>query len=536
MQKNKFINAIKYLILPVLLYGILGPLEIYSSNFSEFSLSLKDFFWGFLVLSVVIILIAGVVISILPEKVSNMANTFVFTFAISSYIQGMFLNGKLIQSDGSDMDWSLYKSQFITNTIIWIAIFAICIALHFILKNVWGKISGYISIFISAVQIVTVVTLLITVPKTYNMGYQLDESGQFTVASGNNIIVLVLDRYGNERFEKVLSMYPEIGDCLKDFTYYNNADSRYSNTYPSMPHIMTGIQRDYSLDDVTWLDSIWKEESTVEYYNKLHSNDYKVHLYSPYASTCYGNVENLIGEIDNVKESTVRKDYRLIYALLEKSTMYRYAPYILKPRLEVKSHTYSQMVIYDEPEYKNSEFYKALKNSGLSIDNELNNCLMVHHILGLHNPFEIDENANEIPEQDDNEEVLINVTRGLHVILAEYLNQLKELGVYDNATIIITADHGDYFSGGGLQPIYFIKAPYEVHDDMKTNSAPISHDDFVPTILYFVGEDYSDYGTTIFDWNEGDKRARMIDDHVDSTYYTDRYELYKVSEDNSIDY
>lgn len=28
------------------------------------------------------------------------------------------------------------------------------------------------------------------------------------------------------------------------------------------------------------------------------------------------------------------------------------------------------------------------------------------------------------------------------------------------------------------------------------------------TILYAIGEDYSDFGTTVFDWNEGDSRIR----------------------------
>ena len=30
----------------------------------------------------------------------------------------------------------------------------------------------------------------------------------------------------------------------------------------------------------------------------------------------------------------------------------------------------------------------------------------------------------------------------------------------------------------------------------------------MPTILSVLGEDYSDYGTTVYDWNEGDRRVR----------------------------
>ena len=35
--------------------------------------------------------------------------------------------------------------------------------------------------------------------------------------------------------------------------------------------------------------------------------------------------------------------------------------------------------------------------------------------------------------------------KGIHFIIGEYMAQLKELGIYDNSTIIILSDHGDNF-------------------------------------------------------------------------------------------
>ena len=48
-------------------------------------------------------------------------------------------------------------------------------------------------------------------------------------------------------------------------------------------------------------------------------------------------------------------------------------------------------------------------------------------------------------------------------IMEAYLNELKRLGVYDDATIIITADHGGDWKEE-MQIIYFIKQPGEVHE------------------------------------------------------------------------
>ena len=392
------------------------------------------------------------------------------------------------------------------------------------------------SLFLSLVQLITIVTLLIKVPKFAENGYQLDSKDQFRLSNGDNIIVLVLDRYGNEQFEKVSKEYPEIKECLKDFTYYNNADSRYSNTFPSMTHLMTGIKRDY--DNDKWLDTVWFNERTQNFYELLHNDGYTVHLYSPYAATVYGNVENMKGMIDNICPSKLRKNYKLIYSLLEKATIYRYAPFALKPRFEVRSFVYNEMVTSAEPEYKNSEFYNFLITEKLSIDDSLNNIFIVDHILGMHDPYEIDENANKLDGDDlsASPEVLTSITRGLHVILAEYFDQLKALGIYDDATIIVTADHGDYFNAGGIQPILFVKQKGESHAEYQINSSPVSHEDFQGTIMTFIGEDKTPFGTSIYDWKEGDRRERFIDNHTEGIYYTDRNELYKVIEDNHIVY
>ena len=81
--------------------------------------------------------------------------------------------------------------------------------------------------------------------------------------------------------------------------------------------------------------------------------------------------------------------------------------------------------------------------------------------------------------------------------------------MYNSSTIIITADHGSW-NDGDPQPIYFIKKCNEIHDKMQINSAPISADDFQATILALINQNYSEYGTSIFDWSEGDQRERSV--------------------------
>ena len=58
----------------------------------------------------------------------------------------------------------------------------------------------------------------------------------------------------------------------------------------------------------------------------------------------------------------------------------------------------------------------------------------------------INENAEYVEEA-----TLTQALRGDFKIIKTYIEQLKELGIYDNTTIIVTADHG-YFYGELKQP------------------------------------------------------------------------------------
>ena len=72
-------------------------------------------------------------------------------------------------------------------------------------------------------------------------------------------------------------------------------------------------------------------------------------------------------------------------------------------------------------------------------------------------------------------------SRSLEIIY-DYLNQMRELGIYKNSTIIITTDHG--YSGGGSPldlphgtavPIFIVKPSGLDNQAIQFSEAPISH-------------------------------------------------------------
>ena len=104
------------------------------------------------------------------------------------------------------------------------------------------------------------------------------------------------------------------------------------------------------------------------------------------------------------------------------------------------------------------------------------------------------------------------------MLAAEYINQIKESGSYDDSTIIIMTDHG---TGRNAQPIFFMKEPHETHDVMHENNAPITYEELMPTIVELLGEDYSVFGQSFHEFKQDEVRHRVFYDRTYDTEYPD---------------
>ena len=84
--KKQFAYTISILILPVIMFFVLGPLEIYAGNTRDFGLDLKDFFYGFLLAGILVVFIFGLIVSILPKKLNAVITYFIFSFSFILFI------------------------------------------------------------------------------------------------------------------------------------------------------------------------------------------------------------------------------------------------------------------------------------------------------------------------------------------------------------------------------------------------------------------------------------------------------------------
>ncbi len=524
---------ISFLVIFLGLYMLLicGPIEVYSQNIIDFEFILSDFIYFFIIGTIVGTLVITMVLSIFPSKVYKYILSFVLTLIILSYVQYLFFNNGISTTDGTLINWLERKNSSIIYTTIYVICFVIIYALILKQKNLWNKIVIYISIGLLIVNTAALIANIINIKNTNKtIAYcQLSADNQFNVAKNNNIIIIVLDGVGNQTFENYCDNYPELASCVKDFTYYNNYDSLYMPTMPSVTHILTGYTPNSEINRYQWSTEAWESEKCKNFFDTIHAYNYKFNIYIGSQGYVFCNVNALYGKIDNIKKADAKTNYKLMVPMMVKYSMYRYAPYALKERFEVNPEFYRGCVEYsinDRCIDNNEEFYLKLAESKLQLNADLDNAIIIEHINGMHRHS--DENLS-------NDEYFISSMK----VVDEYISQLKELGKYDDSTIIICSDHGSHTDDMDRQGIFLIKSKGENHKTIKINSAPICSDDFQATIIDIIGCDYSKFGTRITDWNENDRRERttfITSNDLPSglwgyTYYTDRYELMETMKD-----
>ena len=159
---------------------------------------------------------------------------------------------------------------------------------------------------------------------------------------------------------------------------------------------------------------------------------------------------------------------------------------------------------FPAPSYTNVAFYNRLVSQRLSVSPEVKKCFYVNHLEGVHKPWHTSADASFFEEETSEVETM----RGLFTILQEYFNQMKELDVYNDATIIVMADHSS--GQDSLSPMFYLKQKNETHDCTEVNSAPVSYQDFQATILELIGHNNGDFGASFFDWKPGEERCRTV--------------------------
>ena len=509
-KKYGFVERILLLLPPTIFliftFAIYMPSSLFISNIDDFALDYIKIVPLIALVSVAVLVIVYIIGLIIPlKRLFYSYVLLVFSLALGFYIQGNFLNPAFNSLNGKEIAWSEYKINGIISIIAWILVFVVPQVVYAIKENIMSLIVKWGSLFVTAMQLVSLVVLLLTTHKVVSNDFAVTKNGEFELSSKNNTIMFVVDTLDASWFEDMLLPNEEYKKSLKDFTYFDDAVVGGAPTVLGIPTLLTGkIDMDASRDTSEYYKDAYESSSLFADMQKSNCN---VKLFTEFYYLDYCDKNS----VDNLKmeQKYVISSRRGFMECLYKFVSFYAMPQFLKQNFWLYSGEFNQYITLEDNTsnlYKldDAQFYQDFKEKGITTQNDKDTFVM-YHLNGAHSPYVMDENAQAVPSDSIGVDSQI---RGIFKIIKEYMDELKAKGIYDSSTIIITADHGgiDLYSN----PAILVKERNANHDEMVVSDSKITFTNVNNTIASSTLKDSSAYGENVFE--VGDKQ--MVRFHV----------------------
>jgi hypothetical protein len=432
----------------------------------------------------------------------------------------MFLNGDMGILDGNKKTFG--ETKLIVNVVIWLSV-TIDLLVFYHFKSMFAqKAVIVISLWLVMTQVVSLGVLIIQNDTSSKKEMALTTDGILEVSNGDNIIMFVLDTFDERRIDDILEDEEDFLDPLKDFIYYDNATSEFMPTYNSIPFLLTGAEYKEN-DDASYVSYAYSEDSMLE---KLYNSGYDLGVYTEKNFVSEDMISIISNYKDNVKRTCSTYD---LYILMTQCSKYKMSPFVLKNYFIYDTSDVTLLVADENISNVDNDMplYNNLVKNGLTVNEDVDKSFRFIHMKGAHPPYTMSEEFQYTKfdsrrDSDDDysnfyysKERGVSQAKGALKIVYEYISQLKKLERYDDAMIVITADHGyiDSISDadgnivGYSSPILFVKYPNYESDSLSVNNAPVCHSDLINTLEKSAG--YS-VDNTLRDYDENDIRIRFM--------------------------
>ena len=459
---------------------VFAPIEQYMLNQNEMWFNLGDIVPAALLCFAALTALAVCVGMALPPKARRAYTAVVLGLTACLYLQGNFINPDYGELDGRAVEWGKYTVYAVLNTLFWVAVPAGLAAFALKKGRLFRTVARAVAAALLTVQAVTLATVLLTHPIESMRGdWIVSDKEQFTLGQDANTVVFVVDACDGTYIPRIQSEDPDALGALDGFTWYSDYSGSYSKTKMGLPYALTQVWYE---NDETIEDYIDRCYAGVPLYENLRGAGWDVRLYT--AETYMS--ERMIGTADNVlRENLTVGSYPKLFAKMMEFVGFRYAPHLLKPSLVFYSGEFGFYKASDgpyQPYFKDNFLFRdKLERDGLTAGPGKR--FTVYHINGSHLPCNMDENGENVGNWNT---TACEQTKGvLRTIIGPFLEQMKALGLYDAANIIITADHGR-FDEGPSSPVMLLK-PAGAHGPLAENAAMASVSDLHATLSKLCG-------------------------------------------------
>ena len=537
--KNKLCTALLLSLAAPLTVCFFGPFETYCGNISEFTFALGDFLPYVAAISAAIAAAIFVLLMVLDGKAFDIASAVILAVSVLTFAQKYYLNlgVNALSGDGVGVT-EVGPLATALNALIWLVVIGAAVAAVVMLKN-QNKARFFVStaLVLTAILVMQTIGCISVASDLGATSVQGDASGENTenaprepsaltyenlneLSEGKNVVFFLIDRFDVRYFENLQKTDPEFLESLDGFTFYNDYTSLYCRTYPAVASILTGKENDFDDTRLNYFKEIYTDGGHLR---NLYNAGYDVNVYTEK----YYVYDDAYYMSDYVKNLSGVKGYKIDDNLDLSADMLRLSlstclPFVAKDAVgQLSTPDFNAHAVYESDEavydadMKNVYDY-ITENEFETVESQGQFSFI--HIYGCHTPIKHNlnwEEANDKEKYDTTMALKQSLT-----IIYEYIEQMKALGVYDDATIVITGDHPAALSdtkligeasssdNGTRVTAMLFKRAGESGTELKTSTAQISQDELWATIYESEGLDSLKTGDSFFDIPEGEDRER----------------------------
>ncbi len=496
----------------VVTFMLAGPLELFFRNTQFFEYTVGEALLSVCLGALIALAVLFGISLLLRGKVFNWYISMLMGLSLAGYIQVIFFNSSVGLLDGTVVEWEHLTTQAVIGLAVWAVVIFIIFAIEQFNKKIWKNAVIFLSVLICVMQLTTVAAAIFTSEIDEKETIAVTSVGQYEYSSKNNVIVLVADSLDLRFAEEVMANNPEYYSEFDGFTWYKNAISNYSRSFPNVTTLFTGEHYMYDIPYEEYMENGWEDNYYIE---DMVKAGYTPRLYTR-AMFTNPDVEYMSQYCYNYQEAKRAVDYVELEKQMLLLSAYRTTPVALKSFFETDTtELNSAFALENSNQISNSDpkFYKGLTTTGLSINDEIcgeNGTFTYYHFYGVHSPYITDENCTRPGGKTSIEQA----TRGALTNINEFLRQLKELGIYDSATIFVTTDHG--YTGRLIEldrerTITMFYKPANSRGEIVINESPQELVNVRATVMKAMGvENYTDYGTPVDEVKENDQSVRYF--------------------------
>lgn len=494
----------------VMTYFLAPVIEIFVANTMFFDYTVAQVMLTVSVSALIVFLVLFGISFLIKGKLLNWYLSLLAGLSLGAYVQSIFMNSSVGVLDGTEVLWVDLATEALIGLGIWGIILFVFFAIEQFSKKIWTYTVGFICVLLSVMQLASSVGVFFISEIDEKSNIQATRAGELELSDKHNVIVLAIDSFDIDFAEEVMANNPEYFSEFSGFTWYKNTTPHYSRTYPSVAYLFTGEHSFYKSEYDDAMAKAWENNGFLE---DMKEAGYGVRIYA-YQKYVNPDGDYMLEYCDNYEVIEPEINYPKLEKELMKLSLYRVSPVALKPFFETDTaEANSAYTLKNNQALSLTDvyFYNRLTKDKLSTSIETGEKGTFSYYLfrGCHAPYVFDENCVKTDEKVGVEEA----TRGALTNVSEYLKQLKELGIYDSSTIIITADHGmsgKFTELDDARVVSLFYKPRGAEGKIIEDMSPQELINLRPTVLKEMGIDYKDYGTPFDEVEENADVTRYV--------------------------